>query len=270
MDICRETQNISGYIKNWILKQPEVKEESLTDWLLFQMSEKVANVVSITFTRKQEGMLTGADWEWWFLYPNNNYKIRVQAKKMNNNDNYPQITYSNKYGLQIKKLLQDAIETNSIPLYAFYSSMTENTMCNMDKNDGGIFLAGANEVYKAFITGGRRMIKPEDLIKIALVLSCFFCCPLICHENNFEKFIKKYYHLENTGNIVKTMKKGLKIDPDNSYLGMHKKLPNYVKNLIQNKDRELSYYEREFSRDITGINALLVCDFRDGINLKYG
>ena len=44
MSDCIEVKKISEYIREWISKQPAVKEESLTDFLLFQLSEKVPRI----------------------------------------------------------------------------------------------------------------------------------------------------------------------------------------------------------------------------------
>ena len=262
MDICEEIRAISIYIKKWIYQQPAVKEESLTDWLLFQFSEKIPNIVSIVFNRFQEARITGADWEWWFLFRKNSYKIRVQAKKMAK-DNYSNIAYSNKYGLQIEKLLQDAIKTNSIPFYAFYSTEDGETICEKKRKNEGVFIVGANQIYRSFISSGRTIISPDDLINISNVLSCFFCCPLMNHRDNLKEFIKNYYKFENTKDIKNTLKMESNIDSEYPFLGMHKTLPNYVLSLIQNNDNYLSYYEEEFEKDINEINALLICDFRE-------
>lgn len=78
---CENLKESSLYIKRWIDGQPEVKEESISDWLLFDMSQKIRRIVSKSFTRHEEAKLTGADWEWWILYSNVAYKFRVQAKR---------------------------------------------------------------------------------------------------------------------------------------------------------------------------------------------
>jgi hypothetical protein len=264
MDICSEIYKISVYIKEWIYKQQAVKEETLTDWLLFQFSENIPNTASIIFNRFQEARVTGADWEWWFLFPTTNYRLRIQAKKMAN-DNYSSIAYSNKYGLQIEKLLQDAIKTNSIPFYVFYSAENGKTMCKNEKDNEGVFIVGANKIYKSFISCGRTVVTPYDLIKISNVLSCFFCCPLINQGNNFNEFIKSYYEFENAKDIIETLNWESDIDSEHPFLGMHKRLPSYVSNLVIKRNGDLSYYEEEFRHDIEGINALLICDFRENI-----
>ena len=41
---CEEFINKSKYIHNWLNKQPFVGEESITDWLLFALSESLPNI----------------------------------------------------------------------------------------------------------------------------------------------------------------------------------------------------------------------------------
>ena len=115
---CILLKESSVYIRNWIDKQSNVKEESLTDWLLFEVSNKIKRITYKAFSRNEEAKITGADWEWWFLFKSNSYKFRVQAKKIKTNgDNYSSIAFSNKYGFQINKLISDSIDNNSILIY---------------------------------------------------------------------------------------------------------------------------------------------------------
>lgn len=89
-------------------------------------------------------------------------------------DNYPRIAHSNKYGLQIEKLLEDAIRTNSIPLYAFYTNEKGQVMCAKAINDEGVYIAGANKVYNSFIKGIRQKVSQQSILSICNPLSCFF------------------------------------------------------------------------------------------------
>ncbi len=68
-EICKQLHQSSGFVRKWIAKQPAVKEESLTDWLLFDVSTRLPNVLYHAFTRHEEARHTGADWEWWLLFP---------------------------------------------------------------------------------------------------------------------------------------------------------------------------------------------------------
>ncbi len=63
--------------------QPHVKEESITDWLLYDISKNNSNIYYHAFTRNEES-LNGTDWEWWILtndiYSNIAYRFLIQAK----------------------------------------------------------------------------------------------------------------------------------------------------------------------------------------------
>lgn len=122
--VCQHLQESAAYIRNWLEKQPGVKEESLTDWLLFDTATRVPNISYRAFTRHEEARETGADWEWWFVFPTKSFRFRVQAKKLSpTNDNYPELARTNRHGLQIDKLLSNSESANAIPLYAFYSAL---------------------------------------------------------------------------------------------------------------------------------------------------
>jgi hypothetical protein len=64
---CKHFSDASAYISNWIVAQPSVGEESITDWLLYTLSSNIASLQYKKFTRHQESRVTGADWEWWIL-----------------------------------------------------------------------------------------------------------------------------------------------------------------------------------------------------------
>lgn len=262
---CRKLKESSVYIKNWIQKQPSVKEESLTDWLLFDVSEKIEGIAYRDFTRHEEARETGADWEWWFVFNKYSIKMRIQAKKIKeNDDNYPGIAHTNQYGLQIEKLLKDAKGSNSIPLYAFYTRLKENVMCKRAINDEGVYLAEANKIFKDFIENGKQHISPPDIMKLTIPLSCFLCCDLIYEGNNekgFQRFFSHYFYSIVTQNGE---------DSKNSFVmnedmpGLYSEPPNYVSSFIKlSRNNLLNEWESQYYRQLEGINALLVYDARE-------
>ena len=214
--------------------QPEVKEESLTDWLLFDVSQKIPRITYKSFSRHKEARQTGVDWEWWFLFPSFALKMRVQAKKLSSTrDNYPCIAHTNMHGLQIEKLLHDADQNNSMPFYAFYTAEYADVMCRRSRNDEGVFMAGGHRIYDEVILKPRKTISSSELLKHTIALSCFLCCPLASgraragglsgsdDEDGWRLFIKQYYTSE------------LKQDSPNGYIsgesipGIHKRIPPY-------------------------------------------
>lgn len=265
MSDCIEVKKISEYIREWISKQPAVKEESLTDFLLFQLSEKVPRIRYKAFSRQVEAKTTGADWEWWFVLSNNcAYKLRIQAKK-GFPDNYPHIAHSNRYGMQIEKLLEDAINTNSIPFYAFYTNEVGKVMCPRGINNEGVYMAGANKVYISFIQGARQKISTQSILSISNPLSCFFCCPLVEEADfRFSDFIEKYYNEENRESIQQALNiEYEKFENKLSTLGLHKSIPNYVSALMRQNNNIDSWYEDEFRNTIKDIDAIVVYDLRN-------
>ena len=144
----------SQFIGHWIRRQPYVREESLTDWLLFDMSENIKGAYYISFPRQEEACRSRADWEWWFLFSGYCFAARMQAKKLYPAyDNYPGIAQTNMYGLQIEKLLHEAAQDNFMPFYAFYTDQSTQVMCPNQRNDEGVFIAGGQKICGAFMSG---------------------------------------------------------------------------------------------------------------------
>ena len=51
----------------WIKNQAYVKEESITDRILYELNSNNSHVICHEFKRNEEA-LNGADWEWWLLF----------------------------------------------------------------------------------------------------------------------------------------------------------------------------------------------------------
>ncbi|MFI0430685.1 DUF6615 family protein [Mariniflexile sp. HMF6888] len=86
----------------------------------YKLSDLDPNISYQLFNRIQEARTTGADFEFWILTNNFNFRARVQAKRLRQNkDHYSSIAYTNNYGYQIEKLRTDAISNGFGPLYAF-------------------------------------------------------------------------------------------------------------------------------------------------------
>ena len=110
---------------DWLQAQPQVREESLTDWLLYNVSQSTDRFYYKTFNKHEES-INGSDWEWWVVFggPYGNiraFRFLVQAKKLKKKNNYQLICYGNRHGLQIDLLIEAARKRNAMPLYMFYS-----------------------------------------------------------------------------------------------------------------------------------------------------
>jgi hypothetical protein len=253
---CRLLKESSLYVRDWIDKQSNVKEESLTDWLLFDISNKIKRISYRAFYRNEEAKITGADWEWWFLFRKNSYKFRVQAKKIKTiGDNYPSIAYSNKYGLQIDKLISDSIDNNSIPIYSFYTNKIDRTKCGHHILDEGVYLTGANGLNKKFIQVGRKIVQFNDILEDSIPLSCMLCCPMIHHNDvggDFAAFISNYFNTE------------IKNNDSNQFTGQYKEIPAYVKSFIElSHERKSDFWEKEFEDYLKNVNGIVIFDNRN-------
>lgn len=233
--LCEILCGTSSYINNWLSKQPEAKEESLTDWLLFDLAEKTPNIFSHAFNRHEEARETGADWEWWFVYDDGAWKFRVQAKKLfNHKDNYPEIARTNKHGLQADLLLSSSKSNNAIPFYAFYSSGHEKTMCGGKcENKDGVYLAGASKIYNQVIVPGKKKIQPADVLSMSNPFSCIACCPLSMHENSLIGYLRHYYQDELDADTPSNVR------DEASPLGFHKSLPGPIASFLEHAREKL-------------------------------
>jgi hypothetical protein len=243
-------EKISQKIQKWIRKQENVKEESITDWLLYQMGERISNITSLTFSHHEEARVTGADWEWWFIYPHRNYKFRVQAKRIiPTRSIYQALNY--KKGEQIELLIKDALKNNSIPLYALYTNSVSKSRCPKDIKNEGVYLAGALELKENIIDTEKKRVTFNELFERSIPLSCILCCELI--PKNIESFLKKYF-LANARTEI--------IYKKDSHLGEHKTLPMYIKAIINSTDEiSAEYIQQQYSNEVNGISAITIIDF---------
>lgn len=247
---CKHLKNISLDILEWIKKQENVKEESITDWLLYQMGERITNITSVTFSRHEEAKVTGADWEWWIIYPHRSYKFRVQAKKITATKSvYQALNY--KEGKQIEKLIKDAKETNSIPLYALYTNSISKSRCPKRFKNEGVYLVGAFEIKESIIDPKKTKVTSNELLEESIPLSCILCCELILHED-IKSFLKNYFFAYTNEEFE--YKNG-------SHIGEYKELPGYIESIMQNNKISSEEIQQQYSNEINGINSITIIDF---------
>lgn len=275
----------SQYIKQWISEQPRVKEESLTDWLLFEVSLKNPTIYYQAFSRHEEAV-NGADWEWWILTSEDFYSSRsqslcayrffVQAKKLlsQNEDNYPLIHYSNKHGLQIEHLISKAKLYNAFPLYMFYSA-TEPEIEKQKDNlrlvapkimeccrncSNGCFLSDAHDVYD-LISSGRKQLSDIELLNHSYKLSLLdelFTYPVRSYEQMLSKFNQELIKvLESRGEISQ-------YKAPNVYGIKHfgKGIPDYLSLFIEQHSEDISWFETEMKRSLPNVGGIGVIDLR--------
>ena len=278
---------ISGKIYVWLKKQPNVKEESITDWLLFELSEKHKRIKYFAFTRNEESVI-GADWDWWILTDTNAYRFRVQTKKLRPDiDNWFLISYSNKHGTQIDLFHESAKRDSAYPLYMFYSS----TMPNINEQFGafqndifyemikwctdcdcGGFLSPAENIYQVVFGHQKKIITDEFILNASLKLSSFDYF-LKC---NSEKCINKYLELLNSKYIIsKGCKRnyGFRYEYKKPWTNTcsDKTIPDWLDSLIRdNNSFEESqipkWFEIEFRRQLPDVLGFAILDLRKNEN----
>lgn len=262
-DSCKELLSVSKKTHKWISTQSNVGEESLTDWILYEISQRISKTGYIKFNRHQEARKTGADWEWWFIGNKKSLRLRVQAKKIEGTkDVYPSLAYTNKYGLQIEKLIDDSksAKVNAIPIYALYTAPSgiPEVKCTGKPDSGkgeGVFISDANYLFNKYIKPGRSKITPESIIEDSNPLSCLLCCPISNGGDpvfRLKEFISYYF----------TEEEGARGSNDN--VGLHDNYPNYVHHIVENMDGEIpEWWEQEFSRELDEFDAVMVFDYRE-------
>ena len=261
---CAVVSQLCADLGAWLVRQPSVGEESLTDWLLYQLTERAAWIKYQKFTRHEESVQTGADWEWWFVGDQRCIGIRVQAKKLlGHSDVYPHLAYANRRGLQIEMLLDSARQYNMLPFYALYHAMPTMppVKCKASTHAGahGIFLADAVEVYEKWVKVGRQRIVPERLLADSNPLTCMFCCAAAmsrtdapCFETVHD-FIFEHYPV-----ATHATQENSDVLP-----GIHERVPAHVQALLQSPDGEQpAWIESEFKQRLQDVDSLLVFDLR--------
>ncbi len=226
---CAALRAISDRLAEWQRKQVAVGEESLTDWLLFEMSSQLSSFRYLKFTRHREARETGADWEWWILFDGGCFGSRVQAKRVRIGiDNYSGLAYTNRHGLQIT-MLREAAKANGLPaFYLFYApgDCGASLLCPREPyaSLGGAFISSASRLYDRFILPGPSSISAAQLLAESNPLHCLFCCPLVTFgdEDGWRRHVQKYFPQESSA------------DGGDGPQGFRREPPEYVYRLLTN------------------------------------
>lgn len=260
----------------WLQKQPNVKEESLTDWILYTISERTDKFYYRAFTRNEEAT-NGADWEWWVLVDNYQgfcaYRFLVQAKKLKKDqDNYPLIAYGNRNGLQIDLLIDSAKHRDAMPIYIYYSVAVPEIMQQINNFDfidkgtvtwcenciNGAYMSMAQSVKKKIFDSPRKKITEVDLLNNSLGLSM---CDLLFHSKYSPKQVmdslNQYY-------ANKNIEDNTSVSPNGVYGIMHfeNSIPNYLNTLINQNKALPDWYESEYKYHLGDIAGVAVVDLR--------
>jgi len=275
---------ISKKIHEWLCKQPNVKEESLTDWLLFELSQKNKLIKYFAFTRNEESTI-GADWDWWILTTIGAYRFRVQAKKLRvDKDNWSSINYSNKHGTQIDILRESAKRDYAFPLYMMYSSSLPNVckQSNTYRSDifqnlikrckdcpCGSFLSPARNVFNTVFGSKRRVINDETLLNISLKLSSFDY--FFESKNSMKNLCEnlELLHSNCANGLLPNYCDGFKFEYEESgYCNNQQTIPDWLNALIREKRQFKEslipkFFEDEFKHKLPDVQGFVFIDLRD-------
>lgn len=252
-------------VANWYRAQPSVGEESITDWMLYELDRRVPWISYRKFTKSEEARRTGADWEWWIVASTTALAFRIQAKILKEGkDLYRALAHTNSGGLQIEMLIEQAHRKNMLPFYTLYYAMHDSVelLCRGKANPGtrdGVFLAAAHTLHDSFIRRGRNHVEATDILALSNPLSCLFCCP---HSvmgardpaRGALHWIEEYY-----ADAIEPL-----AGTNESGAGLHSEPPSYVTSFLEHADSEIpEWWEEEFQYGIEEINALMVLDMRN-------
>lgn len=244
--LCTEFRNNSDYIYNWFESKRNVKEESFTDWMLYNLSQKLVNFNYREYTRHEENTISGADFDFWLIENSNYLVFRIQAKKLKRTGNhFNAITYPNQTSDQIDLL----ITSSSLPIrpfYLFYNNDTFNARC--DRHNTGTLLASAQEIQNTLLTAGNTRITRQQLTNLSIPLECLFCCPLSSHLNNrlqgISEVIRQYFP---TTEIESYQSDGL---------------PDYVKDALNKEISNEQWSERYGQENKNKVRYIAVIDLK--------
>ncbi|WP_417657817.1 DUF6615 family protein [Pseudidiomarina aestuarii] len=262
---CYHFRAATAYVAGWISAQSSVGEESITDWLLYDLSAKVSGLKYLKFTKPQEARVTGADWEWWFIGNQQSLRLRIQAKRLRLGiDAYPSLAYSNQHGLQIDKLLDDARANNALAFYVIYVEPGHYAqLCGgpvpHEPLNQAIYLAAANTINRRFISPARRHVSVDDVVEHSNPIECLVCCPYTFQTakksiDELDQFVNRYFRdsrVDGNSDIVEERR------------GLYEELPGYVSSLVDHsKDGRFEWYEREFSDQLPDADGIVTLDLR--------
>ena len=188
----------------------------------------------------------------------------MQAKKLSSSDyNYASLMYTNKYGLQIDKLIADSRAVNAFPVYVFFGTCigSDETNCNYNPVKVGAHAISALVAERDFIKPGKAKVSNQAILERAVPLTCFTCCPMIIDAGGSDPFNGNYLD----GRLTPAPDGNSEIPQEDSppspdateKMGFHEKLSTYVSTLIKNPKEIPPWWESEFRRDLDGIDAIV-------------
>lgn len=273
----------------WLCQQPYVKEESITDRIIFELNSYNPYVVSYEFNRNEEA-LNGADWEWWILFNKMDkgkksmskaeqddcfaaLRFRVQAKKLSraDKDNYHLFHYANKKGLQIDLLRERAKRDRAYALYALYTNYQNvdrilkyeigkerievPNICSSCKN--GVFLLSADFIYEKYIEHEKREVTRSELVKQSIPASIIDCFISLYHRYYFKWESHEYYYPLPLPLAFSEIKRAFhSIEPTAEIIHTKDEFPGYLKRIISRIDDKQEMDKQYYDEYLEGIEQV--------------
>lgn len=198
MDIFNSSKALDHAVHDFIRHVPDVKEESITDYLLWQwrtIDSRLKYISIRSYTRIEESRRTGADLdlELWLIGSTTHIALAVQAKKfIKSHDCYVRkLRYPRNTKQQLNMLLSYASSQERHPVYLIYaiSDPATTTLCPSDCMNSAVFIADA-KIMGEFADGKRgKRVSKNKLLAESIPFHCLFCCPgqsqMECFQNFF-------------------------------------------------------------------------------------
>lgn len=246
---CKEFRDTSEYIFNWFAAKQNVKEESFTDWFLYNLSQRLPIFKYVEFNRHEEGSISGADFDFWIIGKTSSISLRIQAKKLKRKGNhYDAIAYPSGTKSQINLLLSSSFKPFR-PFYLFYNNDINSGRCS--NHLSGTLLIDANEINSIFLAGGKTSVSRQDLLNISIPLECLFCCPLSGGDDQ--------NRLSGVKSVIDTYFS--QIEGENT--GYSNSIPDFIIDIV-NPDLNEEQWKEKYINVIQGnIRYVAVLDLRD-------
>lgn len=188
MDICAANKKLSVSVNNFLLNVGAVKEESITDYLLWQwhaVDQNFKYLKAEPFTRLEESEITGADFglELWLVGRSTHLSLVIQAKKfVKRYGSYlGKLRYPGNTGRQLNALLSYAGKHRHTPLCFIYTTPESISIlrCGGSAIDDGVFIADAKAIRVFANAGNGSRISRDMILSECYPLHCLFCCYLL-------------------------------------------------------------------------------------------
>lgn len=258
--ICQVARDANDYAVGWLGRQPAVKEESITDWLLDYFQQHSTDIRYYLFDRHEEARISGADWDWWILLRSGCFKLRVQAKKVRRGkDHYSELARSNQTGYQIDLLLNSSAQLNFYPLYSLYGLTEGVERCKRTGRPVALSICSAQEVYDLVFGAARKRIESGDLLAMTIPLECLFCCPLVrdVRDRGPDELFRHYFRVP--------PRKPSDNDSADNHRGYEESTPSIIKNLYQMEasNDNTAGLLREYESMYRGSNGVVISRVKD-------